>query len=133
MYNANTYDIRVKFKFSQMLRDVINFRICIQLEKFAYIVRYIRNRGNRISLTDVGKVALCFASFSFERRSETVEPQPLCETGSTICAAGLQPHTDNNFPRGGCTDVHTNAMHLEPRDRSRNILWRHSRRTRASI
>lgn len=88
------------------------------------------NRGNRISLTNVRKVALCSRAFPAQGGQK---PQPPCETGSTICAAGLQPHTDDNFPRGGCTDVHTNAMHLEPRDRSRNILWRHSRRTRASI
>lgn len=99
----------IEVKFSKVLRAILLFSAsaCSRRNLLTSC-----NRGNRISLTNVGKVALYFTSFLPVKGDQ--KSQPSCETGSTICAAVLQPHTGDNFPRGGCTDVHTNAMHLEP-------------------
>jgi len=66
-------------------------RINMQLQEKLSLHRAIH--GNRISLTNVGKVALCFASFSFEKgswnfnhRVKLAAPsvQPGCNPTSTI-------------------------------------------------
>lgn len=56
------------------------------------------------------------SSFALKSKSEIVDFQPPRETGSTICTAGLQPHTEITPCVTGCTDVciYTNVMHLQP-------------------
>jgi len=83
-------NFHVKFKRYATLLS----RISMQLQEKLSLHRAIHgNRGNRISLTNVGKVALCFASFSFEKgswnlnhRVKLAAPsvQPGCNPTSTI-------------------------------------------------